>query len=316
MSIAPDDKVREVTGSNFGNGLMVESEIIFELSAAYHLGILDAASRQEYESMLSDDHPELMEVHYKYQELTGLLAYAAAPQAPPQGIKDQIFEQLRALSNPPEETLTASLPEEAMVASQAPLAEENPAPRKTPPAKAVAKGGWPASAITLCLLLLLGVAGAGYYIFQLRQTVSDVSNQMSISQQLVDSQQRKIRHYETLNRLFGVGEVQMSAMEGRDNSATGLVAFSAVEQQAILMVHNLPEIPVGQVARVWCMRNGVFRPLGVLGDMALGNALITLDLPNEAGPVTAFLVAAESPVAGDSPGGDLLLSGTVQGAGK
>jgi anti-sigma-K factor RskA len=184
-----------------------------ELTTDYVLGNLGSPDAEEFKRLL-ETYPELKAEVAQFQEVIALVPYSLPSQAPPPHLRDRVLAA-------------------AQSKMLAPLARRQ---------RWVAWGG----AIAAILVGALAVDN-----YRLRQQIHGAErlavDNSQLKQQLQDAQAFKnlIQQPATLvYALKGAGETP---------AASGRVVFNAEQRQAIVVVRDLPELPPGQLYRLWAL---------------------------------------------------------------
>jgi anti-sigma-K factor RskA len=245
-----------------------------ELMAGYALGDLSSEEAELLQRMLAES-PDLTSEVDQFQEALALMPYALPEPEPPSHLRDTILSQAQADKAP-----VGIFQEER---SRPPA----PKPKKNVP--------WKSFGGAIAALFLITLAVDNYRLHQQMQ-----QNQITIGQL-----QQQTKTNEALATALQQPNARLYALEGTQKTSGSLVVVPAKNQ--VTIVNDLPQLPKGQVYRLWAIAANTTKPT-YCGEFNAG-AIATWSAPAAACSknVTQMLITTELVTDPQIPKGELVM---------
>lgn len=251
-----------------------EDRCFCELAPLYALGLLDEQQSRWVEDQIAES-PELASELADLQEAVAAISYEASSAPIAPDLKDRLFQQLDRDASP-------TLPDNVLPFHRATAVRTSGNRRN----RWLRLGGAIAAMATIVLL----------------------ADNVRLRQQVQQEQA-------TVEALRQPSSLTY-ALKGTENAAdaSGSLVVNSRQNAIVLLVQNLPELPVGQAYRLWAIPQGATKPLycGQFTSRATETTLrwSALDAGCSA-TIAQILVTAESSTAPPVPAGQLVLKGSV-----
>ncbi|MBW4515182.1 MAG: anti-sigma factor [Timaviella obliquedivisa GSE-PSE-MK23-08B] len=198
-----------------------------ELMAGYALGDLSSEEAELLQRLLSEN-PDLTSEVDHFQEVLALMPYALPEPEPPPHLRTTILSQAQADKKP-----------------VGIFREERSLPSSQKPRKNVL---WKNVGGAIAALLLVTLAVDNYRLHQ----------QMQQNQTMIGQLQQAAKNDAALTAALKQPNAQLYALEGTQQTSGSLVVVPAKNQ--ITIVNDLPQLPQGQVYRLWAIAASATKP--------------------------------------------------------
>lgn len=258
---------------------MYESELpqgLEELLAGYVLGNLSPEEAEEFQQLLKV-HPELSIEVNRLQEVLGLMPYSLPDIAPPSRLRDAIL--LKATDTSGETEIPAKKSSPYWLPITYSLIDWY---RKS----------WQKIAIGAAGFLIVGLFTDNYLLRQ--KLYAQTSQQKDVITILKNPTTRLV------------------SLKGMDqaNTASGSIAIAPGQEEAVLVVQNLPLLPEGQIYQLWANVNGQRISWGQFHANGKGTMLVKLSIP-PVDRVSGLVVTVEVSPAPWQPDGAMVMTSNL-----
>lgn len=249
-----------------------------ELMAGYALGDLSSEEAELLQRLLTENPDLTLEVD-QFQEVLALMPYALPEPEPPTRLRDTILSQAQADKKP-----VGIFREERSLLSQK--------PGKTVPWQIVS---WQNVGGAIAALLLMTFAVDNHRLHQ----------QMQQNQTTIGQLQQTAKTNAALTAALQQPNAQLYALEGTKKASGSLVVNPARNQ--VTIVNDLPQLPKGQVYRLWAIAANTTQPT-YCGEFNAG-AIASWSAPEAtcSKNVTQMLITAELATDPPIPKGELVM---------
>jgi anti-sigma-K factor RskA len=257
-----------------------------DLLPAYALGALSNGEAHAVEDFLAKNPANQKEL-YAWQDVVASLAYAVAPQDPPNDLRRRLFEKIRLEENiPAPVSNVVPMPSRAVPRAVAPPVEAAPP----------AKYRWlaVAAAVAACILL-----GALFLVWRKNQSLQQESR--ALADQLA---QERLLHEHLLGPDGRGAFLQGTQIAPK---AHAHLTYNVKNRQALLAIRELPPAPAGKNYQIWFITNGQPIPGPTFNTGPAGVAEITLQAPENGLMADSFAVTLEPQYGVNSPTGEKYL---------
>ncbi len=250
-----------------------------ELMAGYALGDLSSEEAELLQRLLTEN-PDLTSEVDQFQEVLALMPYALPEPEPPSRLRNTILSQAQADKNP----VGIFQEERSLSDSQKPREKVF---------RQVAS--WQNLGGAIAALLLITLAVDNYRLHQ----------QMQQNQITIGKLQQAAEPKTALATALQQPNAQLYALEGTQKTSGSLVVVPAKNQ--VTIVNDLPQLPKGQVYRLWAIAANATKPT-YCGEFNAG-AIATWSAPVAAcgKNVTQMLITAELATDPQIPKGELVM---------
>jgi anti-sigma-K factor RskA len=249
-----------------------------ELMAGYALGDLSSEEAELLQRLLTEN-PDLTSEVNQFQEVLALMPYSLPEPEPPSRLRETILSQAQADKNP------------------VGIFQEERSPSSQKPRKAVSWKATPWKNVggAIAALLLITLAVDNYRLQQQAQ-----QNQI-----MIGKLQQAAEPKAALETALQQPNAQLYALEGTEKTSGSLVVVPAKNQ--VTIVNNLPQLPKGQVYRLWAIAANATQPT-YCGEFNAG-AIATWSAPAAAcgKNVIQMLITAELATDPQIPKGELVM---------
>ena len=255
-----------------------------ELMAGYALGDLSSEEAELLQRLLTEN-PDLTSEVDQFQEVLALMPYALPEPEPPSRLRDTLLSHAQADKNQADEIPVGIFREERSL-------PDSQQPRKNVPGRVIS---WQNLGGAIAALFLVTLAVDNYRLHQQAQ-----QNQITIGQL-----QQAAEPEATLTTALQQPNAQLYALEGTEKTSGSLVVVPV--QNQVTIVNNLPQLPKGQVYRLWAIAANATQPT-YCGEFNAG-AIATWSAPAAAcgKNVTQMLITAELATDPQVPKGELVM---------
>ncbi len=262
---------------------MYESELpqgLEELIAGYVLGNLSPEEAEEFQQLLKV-HPELNKEVNHLQEVLGMMPYSLPDIAPPPRLRDAILQAT--------DTQATDTNGEIQIATK------NTSISWLPITDNFVNwycGCWRKIAAGAVAFLLVGLVIDNYLLRQ--KLYAQTSQQKDVITILKNPSTRLV------------------SLKGMDqaNTASGSIAIAPGQQEAVLVVQNLPLLPEGQIYQLWAIVNGQRISWGQFHANSKGTMLVKLSIP-PVDRVSGLVVTVEVSPAPWQPDGAMVMTSNL-----
>jgi anti-sigma-K factor RskA len=244
-----------------------------DFAAPYALDVLEGDELVAFEAHLRDCPVCQGEVQ-EMREVTGLLAHAASPVAPPAGLRDRVLAQAR----------------QARPTSDTPPVRPITSAPRSPAAPAVQKRGtglipWLAAAASLVLAV-----GAGWELWQERGERAELERVYADARSGVAAR-------DSLIATLLAPQVQTTTLTATGQPPAVRLFLNREQGVVVLAAHDLPPAPGGRTYQLWGIPAGQSPvSLGTFNTGPDGRVTITLRVP--AGMAPSVSAITEEPTGG------------------
>ena len=275
-----------------------EDRCFCELAPLYALNLLDEDERRWVEAQ-AIDNPELAAELAEHQTTVNVLPYGAPVVPIAAALKDRLFQRLAEEATATEAgapTVSLTPPSQLPPLEQATASTSLPLHGlpQTAPARVVPfrrRGVWLQAAGAVAALAAIALLVDNY---RLRQSVQ--ADQAIVA---------------TLQQPDSV----VYTLRGTDKaaSAAGSLVVNSSHKTAVALVQNLPELPAGQVYRLWAIAKGATKPTycGQFNNNRTGTVRWTLPEAVCSASAPQMLITAELATAPPVPAGPLVMKSTL-----
>lgn len=251
-----------------------------ELMAGYALGALSSEEAESIQRLLTEN-PDLISEVDQFQEVLALMPYALPEPEPPSRLRDTILSQAEADKNP-----VGIFREERSLSDS-----------QEPKKRAVfwQAASWQTLGGAIAALSLITLAVDNYRLHQQRQQDHTVIGQL----------QQVAKTNAALTAALQQPDAQLYALEGTRKTSGSLVVDPT--QNQVTIVNDLPQLPKGQVYRLWAIAAKATQPT-YCGEFNAG-AIASWSAPEAAcgKNVTQMLITAELATDPPLPKGELVM---------
>ncbi|NJR48725.1 MAG: anti-sigma factor [Leptolyngbyaceae cyanobacterium CSU_1_3] len=253
-----------------------EDRCFCELAPLYALGLLDESQRRWVEEQVAAS-PDLAVELAELEASVAALSYGVDEISIAPDLKHRLFEQLEQVDPPPSNVL---------------------------PFDRALRADTPRSADHSRRNLWLQVGGT----LAAMTTIALLADNLRLRREVQDTQ--------ALVTALENPSIVAYALQGTENatSASGSLVVNSSQDAIVVLVQNLPELPVGQAYRLWAMPDANSKPLycGQFTSRSTGST-VRLSPPDAGcrGAVAQMLITTESSTAPPVPAGQLVMQGAV-----
>lgn len=192
-----------------------------------------------------------------------------------------------------------------------------PPPKKEEDKKTTTSGPKAIFVYLLFGFLLIALAAATYFLNEtnneLEYRLTEMRVELQSLQQDFISSQRFINNYMSLIEFFHYNDIAVVNFENSDSSqAAGKLFLSFEEREALIQVHNVPQLPPDEVFELWFVSKGVSISMGVFKPQ-INQTYIKIpyfpSVPKE--DIDLFRITIEPTTGSDTPSGELVLFGSL-----
>ncbi len=286
-----------------GHGAPINREMLEEHAALYVLGALEGPDRNSFEMLLELQDPEAISLFAEMQSVAIALGDEIEPRTPPVAIKANLLEVIEPTARPEKPPSrksvgTSGRKQSGKKATVTPISDSN---------------RWRQASIAISTIAAVLVLGMGYFLYELRNEVSQLKSQLAISDQLI---QRLEEDLITSGRLFtiacapGLDVVTYDSFDGTPEGARGNVLYTPDLGRALVVASNMPQAPQGKNYQVWMLDGTVPIDAGLLIVNSEGQATLRFEtIPQE--DLSAFAVTVEPKGGSPAPTGEMLFLAAV-----
>ncbi len=259
-----------------------ENRCFCELAPLYALDLLTEEERAWVEQQAAAS-PELTAELAELQATVGAISYSAPVVPVPADLKDRLFERLSQSRSIPEPALSPFDTQQA--------AEVRRISHRTNPRRSFWRHGVKQAVLGVAALSVLAL---GIDNYRLRQTTQ-------ANQSVIEALQQPNTNFYALR---GTEKVA---------NASGKVVINSSQNTLVVLVQNLPDLPLDQAYRLWAMSPGSTQPK-YCGQFSSREAAAGYRSTLQAAcgvPVSQLLITAESKAAPLVPAGALVMKGSL-----
>jgi anti-sigma-K factor RskA len=215
------------------------SEHFEELCAGYVLNALSAAENEEFEELMRDADESQLQTFYKMQSTASNMAFTVDKAEPSAAVKKGVMN-----------TIKSDSADNAVAVSAAPTDSES-----TEKSRGLSRS---TLAMAASFVLLLAALALAYLAFDQNSTINE--QEVTITELKSENQQK-----DEMLSILGARTVDLVVMDGLEVNPGGYgkVIWDAENQQALLQVSNLPEVPSGKAYQLWLIKNNKPVPSGL-----------------------------------------------------
>lgn len=281
-----------------------------DLLAGYALGDLSPEEAETLQQIFTE-HSDLIAEVDRLQEVLALMPYALPENEPPAHLRAKIMSA--AMSEQP---LSPAVGEpEATLGAEAPSAvqDDQPDSAQSDPAQLRSRQTlrWVKAAGAIAAVVIAGLA-----IDNVRLRQAADATQLAHQRQVAELQQAAAADRSIIT-LLQQPNAQLYALEGTPNAAlaSGSIVLDRQQKQVAMVAQNLPQLPNGQVYRLWAMAKNAKKPAycGQFNASAGGTVLTRFSASNAVCSISPaqLLITAELATAPPVPQGDLVMKSRV-----
>ncbi len=268
-----------------------------ELLALYALGALDGDDLIVAEACVAEGEPSDLADLRAYENVTGLLGWAAEPVAPPVRLRPRVVDEIGARTLAP-----------------APIPFQ---PRAEPIASATpSRFGAFAAFAALAAAATIAAIFLGLALYRSSTELEATVRQLA-AVRASEAQQRQ--DLDRANRLLGV--TQDPALRVTRLTATGAAPEPSIDvhwhpeqKNGVLVARNLPRVEPNSTYELWLIDGAAPIPAGTFNTDANGTAIFEIDLLTAAGEPKKFAITVEPAGGSPAPTGPIRYIGDYRGA--
>ncbi len=266
-----------------------------ELLALYALGALDGDDLIVAEACVAEGNPSDLADLRAYENVTGLLGWAATPVQPPVRLRPKVVAEIGDRSPAP----IPFRPRTEPVAS-------------TPPSRF----GAFAAFVSLAAAATIAAIFLGLALYRSSSELEATVRQLAAAR-AAEAQQRQ--DLERANRLLGV--TQDPALKVTRLTATGAAPEPSIDvhwhpeqKTGVLVARNLPKVEPNRTYELWLIDGSAPIPAGTFNTDANGTAIVEIQRLTAAGEPKKFAITVEPAGGSPAPTGEIRLVGDYRGA--
>jgi|AntRauTorckE6833_2_1112554.scaffolds.fasta_scaffold05036_2 anti-sigma-K factor RskA len=216
------------------------SEHFEELCAGYVLNALSAAENEEFEELMREADEDQRQTFDKMQSAANNLAFTVEKVQPSASVKKAVIKNIE----------SGSTTDDAVAVSAVPTDSES-----KEKSRGLSRSTLAMAASFALLIITLALA---YFAFDQNATINE--QEATITELKSENQQK-----DEMLSILGARTVDLVVMDGLEVNPGGYgkVIWDAENQQALLQVSNLPEVPSGKAYQLWLIKNNKPVPSGL-----------------------------------------------------
>jgi anti-sigma-K factor RskA len=216
------------------------SEHFEELCAGYVLNALSAAENEEFEELLREADEDQRQTFDEMQSAANNLAFTVEKVQPSASVKKAVIKNIE----------SGSTSDDAVAVSAVPTDSES-----KEKSRGLSRSTLAMAASFALLIITLALA---YFAFDQNATINE--QEATITELKSENQQK-----DEMLSILGARTVDLVVMDGLEVNPGGYgkVIWDAENQQALLQVSNLPEVPSGKAYQLWLIKNNKPVPSGL-----------------------------------------------------
>jgi len=216
------------------------SEHFEELCAGYVLNALSAAENEEFEELLREADEDQRQTFDEMQSAANNLAFTVEKVQPSASVKKAVIKNIE----------SGSTSDDAAAVSAVPTDSES-----KEKSRGLSRSTLAMAASFALLIITLALA---YFAFDQNATINE--QEATITELKSENQQK-----DEMLSILGARTVDLVVMDGLEVNPGGYgkVIWDAENQQALLQVSNLPEVPSGKAYQLWLIKNNKPVPSGL-----------------------------------------------------
>jgi len=216
------------------------SEHFEELCAGYVLNALSAAENEEFEELLREADEDQRQTFDEMQSAANNLAFTVEKVQPSASVKKAVIKNIE----------SGSTTDDAVAVSAVPTDSES-----KEKSRGLSRSTLAMAASFALLIITLALA---YFAFDQNATINE--QEATITELKSENQQK-----DEMLSILGARTVDLVVMDGLEVNPGGYgkVIWDAENQQALLQVSNLPEVPSGKAYQLWLIKNNKPVPSGL-----------------------------------------------------
>jgi len=216
------------------------SEHFEELCAGYVLNALSAAENEEFEELMREADEDQRQTFDEMQSAANNLAFTVEKVQPSASVKKAVIKNIE----------SGSTSDDAVAVSAVPTDSES-----KEKSRGLSRSTLAMAASFALLIITLALA---YFAFDQNATINE--QEATITELKSENQQK-----DEMLSILGARTVDLVVMDGLEVNPGGYgkVIWDAENQQALLQVSNLPEVPSGKAYQLWLIKNNKPVPSGL-----------------------------------------------------
>jgi len=216
------------------------SEHFEELCAGYVLNALSAAENEEFEELMREADEDQRQTFDEMQSAANNLAFTVEKVQPSASVKKAVIKNIE----------SGSTSDDAAAVSAVPTDSES-----KEKSRGLSRSTLAMAASFALLIITLALA---YFAFDQNATINE--QEATITELKSENQQK-----DEMLSILGARTVDLVVMDGLEVNPGGYgkVIWDAENQQALLQVSNLPEVPSGKAYQLWLIKNNKPVPSGL-----------------------------------------------------